>query len=259
MMLSTDPNRLGPPRLAAALALSLATIPLGACGVDAGRAATETAGPPKPPPVSKIDPSDFVRRVDNPWFPLRPGTVYRHRGMKDGKRALIVFAVTHRTKKILGVKNTVVEDRLYVGGRLQELARDWYAQDRRGNVWYFGEHIKEFDAKGHRIPAKGAWKAGVDGARPGIVMPARPRVGMTFQPEYYRDKAEDHYRILDLSAKLTVPYGSFKNVLVMTERTRLEPGVVGLKYHARGFGQIKETVAEGPHETLSLVSVKRPR
>jgi hypothetical protein len=158
---------------------------------------------------------------------------------------------------ILGVANTVVVDKLYVDGRLEEIAHDWYTQDVHGNVWYFGETIQEFDRRGNLIPAKGAWQAGVDGARPGIVMPARPRVGEVFRPEYYKATAEDRYRVLDLSATVKTPYGTFSNVLVISEQSRLEPGILGLKFHAIGFGQIKESVPEGPHETLSLVSVTR--
>ena len=151
------------------------------------------------------------------------------------------------------------DERLRADRRIEEIAHDWYTQDREANVWYFGETMKEYAPNGKRIPAKGACEAGVDGARPGIVMPAEPRVGLVFRPEYYKGKAEDRYKIFDLSAKITTPYGSFSNVLVMSEQTRLEPGVLGLKYHARGFGQIKESVAKGPHETLSLVSVTQAR
>jgi hypothetical protein len=250
MILSTHRKQ-----LIAAVAICLATTPLAACG------GSESESKPKPtnPTAAEVDPSNFALPVDNPYFPLKPGTTYRHEGMKEGKRAVDVFTVSRRTKEILGVANTVVVDKLYVNGRLEEIAHDWYTQDRQGNVWYFGETIKEYDPRGKQIRAKGAWEAGVDGARPGIVMPARPKVGDVFRPEYYKGKAEDRYRILDLSANVKTPYRSFSQVLVMSEQTRLEPGVKGLKFHARGFGQIKESVAKGPHETLSLVSVTPPR
>jgi hypothetical protein len=204
-----------------------------------------------------LDPSNFALPVDNPYFPLQPGTTYRHEGIKEGERAIDVFAVTDRTKTILGIPNTVVVDKLYVDGRLEEIAHDWYTQDVHGNVWYFGETIREFDHRGNPIPAKGAWQAGLDGARPGIVMPAQPRVGEVFRPEYYRGTAEDRYRILDLSASVKTPYATFSNVLVMSEQSRLEPGIFGLKFHAPGIGQVKESVPVGPHETLILVSVTR--
>ena len=243
-------------RLVAAVVLCLLSAALVACSSDSGTGGT-TGSRPSSSAGGGIDPSDFVLPVDNPYFPLEPGTTYRFEGIKEGRRAEDVFYVSNGTKMILGVANTVVVDKLYVDGRLEEIAHDWYTQDRQGNVWYFGETIVEFDRRGNQIPAKGAWQAGVDGARPGIVMPAQPQVGDVFRPEYYRGTAEDRYRILDLSGEVTVPYGSFSDVLVMSEQTRLEPGVLGLKFHAIGIGQIKESVPEGPHETLSLVSVTR--
>src|SRR2546422_7564328 len=89
--------------------------------------------------VPGLNPSNFSARVDNPWFPLKPGTVYVYRGVKDGKPARDVLTVTHRTQKIDGFPCVVVTDRLYLRGRLAERTTDWYSQDRQGNVWYFGE------------------------------------------------------------------------------------------------------------------------
>ncbi len=246
-------RRLHTRKLIAALTICLATMPLAACG------GSGSESEPAPTTATEIDPSHYELPVDNPYFPLKPGTTYRHEGLKEGERAVDVFSVSHHTKKILGVANTVVVDKLYVNGRLEEIAHDWYTQDRQGNVWYFGETTKEYDPRGKQIPAQGAWEAGVDGARPGIVMPAHPKVGVVFRPEYYKGTAEDRYRILDLTAKVTTPYRAFSDVLVMSEQSRLEPGVKGLKFHARGFGQIKESVPKGPPETLSLVSITPPR
>jgi hypothetical protein len=244
--------------LVAALALCAPTAGLAACG--SGDETTTVTEAPAPFGASDtavaIDPDDFVLPVDNPYFPLKPGTRYRFEGTKEGRRAADVFTVTGDTKEVMGVTNTVVVDRLFVDGRLEEIAHDWYAQDRDGNVWYFGETIREFNHQGKEIPAKGEWKAGADGAYPGIAMPADPQVGDVFRPEYYKGTAEDRYGIVSLTASVRVPYDSFDDVLLMTERTRLEPGVVGLKFHARGIGQIMESVPTGPHETLSLVSVK---
>jgi hypothetical protein len=158
--------------------------------------ATATAGHGANP----VRPGDFVDRVDNPWFPLEPGTTYVYRGVKDGKAARDVFAVTGRTKPILGVRCAVVTDRLYLGGRLAERTTDWYAQDRKGSVWYFGEATAELDRRGKVISTEGTWQAGVHGAQPGIYMPARPTVGQSFRQEYYKGHAEDHFRIRDLNA-----------------------------------------------------------
>src|SRR3954471_15721812 len=89
---------------------------------------TATALPPALPPAR-----DFVRQVDNPWFPLTPGTILTSTGKDEGTPATDVFRVTHRTKRILGIRARVVDDRVYENGRLRERTHDWYAQDRTGN------------------------------------------------------------------------------------------------------------------------------
>src|SRR5436305_11156478 len=108
---------------------------------------------------------NFVRTVDNPWFPLKPGSVWRYRGVKDGKPSRDVVKVTGATKTIRGVITTAVSDRLYLSGRLEERTTDWYAQDARGNVWYFGEDTTELDRHGHVKTREGSWQAGVNGAK----------------------------------------------------------------------------------------------
>ena len=119
-------------------------------------------------------PAGFSARVDNPWYPLKPGSVYVYRGVKDGEPAREVMTVTHRTKVIDGAPCVVVSDLLYLSGRLEERTIDWYTQDAKGNVWYFGEKTAELDKNGKVKSTAGSWTAGVDGARPGIFMFARP-------------------------------------------------------------------------------------
>src|SRR5436190_1797178 len=133
----------------------------------------------------------FSARVTNPWFPLKPGTVYTYQGVKDGKPSREVLRVTHRTKTIQGVPCVVVDDRLYVEGHLAERTNDWYSQDARGTVWYFGEATAELDKSGKVTSTEGTWQSGRDGAKAGIYMPAHPRAGQTGRQEYYRGKAED--------------------------------------------------------------------
>src|SRR6188474_2542212 len=127
----------------------------------------------------------FTANVTNPWFPLAPGTTYHYVGIKDGKPSRETLRVASRVKMIQGAPCRVVEDRLYVGGRLHERTTDWYTQDAKGNVWYFGEKTAELDAKGKVASTDGSWEAGVDGAKAGMFMPARPRVGQTARQEYY--------------------------------------------------------------------------
>jgi hypothetical protein len=163
--------------------------------------------------------------------------------------------VTHDTKQIMGVKCVVVDDRVWTNGKLTKKTFDWYAQDKRGNVWYFGEDSKEYK-NGKVTSTGGSWEAGKDGAKPGIIMPAHPKVGQTYRQEYYKGKAEDMAQTLSLNGSVKVPYGSFNDVLVTKEWSPLEPGVAEHKYYVAGVGDIKEVTVKGPPETLALVDVK---
>src|SRR5215475_7229156 len=145
-------------------------------------------------------PAGYGPRVTNPWFPLKPGTTLVYRGVKDGTPSRDVVTVIRQTKLVNGVRCRVVHDLLYLRGRLRERTTDWYAQDGRGNVWYFGEQTAELDASGHVSSTEGSWQSGRDGARAGIFMPARPRVGYSARQEYYKGHAEDHFQVLSLRA-----------------------------------------------------------
>jgi hypothetical protein len=201
--------------------------------------------------------SGFTTRIDNPWFPLRPGTALIYRGVKDGRRQRGVFAITHRTRVVGGVRCVVILDRTFVAGRLVERTTDYYAQDRRGNVWYFGEDTAELDGHGHVVSREGTWHAGRDGAGPGLFMPAHPRVGEHHLQEHYRGHAEDQYRIVSLRARISVPFGSFRGALRTREWTDLEPGVREAKYYVRGIGEVYEGSLRGPEEHTALVRVRR--
>ena len=203
-------------------------------------------------------PRDFVRRVDNPWFPLIPGTTFVYRGVKDGKVAQDVFSVTSEAKKFQGIRCTGVRDRLFLAGRLEERTTDWYAQDVHGNVWYFGESTAELDRAGHVTSTEGSWQAGRNGAQAGIYMTARPKVGQVRRQEYYRGHAEDHFSVLTLHASITVPYVKSGRALLTKEWTPLEPGTLDHKYYVRGIGEVKEVTVRGPTERAELVSVHRP-
>lgn len=218
----------------------------------AGASSASTGAPGAPRPA------DFVARVDNPWFPLEPGTTRVYRGVKDGEPLRQVVRVTSRTKVIQGVRCTVLDDRVYIRGRLAERTNDWYAQDRNGTVWYFGEATAELDESGRVVSREGSWQAGRDGARAGIYMPARPRVGQQFRQEFYKGHAEDFFRIVSLSASVRVPFVASKRALQTREWTPLEPGVVDRKLYVRGIGTVKEVTIKGGDERAELVEVRRP-
>ena len=174
--------------------------------------------------ASHASDQSFVEHIDNPWFPLVPGTTYIYRGKKDGEPSREVLRVTHRTKLIQGARCTVLEDRLYLNGRLEERTTDWYAQDEEGTVWYFGEETAELDEQGQVTSREGSWQAGVDGAKAGIYMPADPKVGQSFAQEFYAGHAEDHFKVVDLAASVEVPYTTSQEALLTEEWTPLEPG-----------------------------------
>ncbi len=140
-----------------------------------------------------IDAANFVDVVDNPFFPLVPGTVYTFEGSGEH----VVVTVTHDTKEILGITTTVVHDQVTVDGAVTEDTTDWYAQDAAGNVWYMGEQTAEYE-NGVVTSTEGTWEAGVDGAQPGIVMLADPQVGDTYRQEWYEGQAEDLAKVFAL-------------------------------------------------------------
>src|ERR671910_2614150 len=192
-----------------------------------------------------IDPAEFTTKVDNEYFPMKPGTtfIYEGKGERDEMR------VTHHTKKVMGVECVVVDDRAWEDGKLIERTYDWFAQDNKGTVWYFGEDTKEYE-DGKVVSTKGSWEAGVDGAKAGIIMPADPKVGHSYHQEYYPGEAMDMARVLSLEASVTVPYGSFDDVLETKEWTPLQPGFSEKKYYVRGVGPL------GNPRDLALLDVK---
>jgi len=205
---------------------------------------------------SGSSPSRFVQRVDNPWFPLRPGTTLVYRGVKDGKPSRDVVTVTGATTVIDGVRCTTVKDVLYLKGKLEERTTDWYAQDTKGNVWYFGEETGELNPDGTVKSTSGTWKTGRDGARAGIYMPANPRVGQSGRQEYYRGQAEDHYRVKSLATRVATPGASSSRALLTEEWTPLEPGVLDHKFYVRGVGTVLEQTVRGGDERNTLVSIR---
>jgi hypothetical protein len=183
--------------------------------------------------------------VTNPWFPLARGSVYVYDGQKDGKQARDVMTVTHKTKMIAGIRALPVADRLFLNGQLAERTTDWYAQDKRGTVWYLGEKTAELNANGKVTSTEGSFLNGRDGAKGGIFMPAHPAVGQSFQQESFKGQAEDRFRILSLATSISTPAVSSQNAMLTEETTPLEPGVVDHKFYVQGIGTVKEEQVAG--------------
>ena len=202
------------------------------------------------------DPANFVSQVDNKFFPLPPGTTFVYEGAADGIPTRDEVYVTHDTKQILGVTCTVVRDRAFEDGALVEETFDWYAQDVEGNVWYFGEDAKELDPNsGEVISTEGSWEAGVNGAQPGIVMPANPKVGDRYQQENAPDVAEDMAQVRSLDESACVSYDCYSDVLKTKEWSPLDKGVVENKYYAADVGLILALTVKGGDELSELVGI----
>ena len=205
-----------------------------------------------------LDPSNFVATIDNPYLPLKPGTVWEYEAVGSEGKERIVVTVTDQTKVVDGVKATVVHDRVTeFGGKLVEDTYDWFAQDKTGNVWYLGEATTSYD--GESAPStQGSWEAGTDGARAGLVMPAEPKVGTAYHQEYYKGEAEDRGKILAVDESVTGPTGSYDHAVKTADTTPLEPEILEHKWYARGVGFVLEKYIKGGDETVTLVKMTRP-
>jgi hypothetical protein len=202
--------------------------------------------------------SAFSTHIDNPYLPMSPGSrwVY-HETALDGTSQRVVVKVTRQTKLIAnGVTARVVRDTATSKGQVVEDTFDWYAQDKRGNVWYLGEDTKEFE-NGKVVSTHGSWEAGVSGARPGIVMPAHPRPGMQYRQEFLKGQAEDSARVLSIDDQVEVPVGHFKHVVLTKEWNPLEPKVLEYKLYARGVGPVLALTVSGGSDREELVSFHR--
>jgi hypothetical protein len=239
--------------IAAAAALAL--------GAAAGGAAT--AGPgggelPKGSETVHLDPADFTTRIDNPYWPMRPGSrwVYRETD-SEGTRQRVVVTVTNQTKLIAnGITARVVRDVVTEKGRFVEVTDDWYAQDRAGNVWYLGEATTEYE-NGKPVSTSGSFEAGVDGAQAGVIMPAHPRPGLRYRQEYYRGEAEDRASVVSRREQAEVPAGHYRRVLMTRDVNPLQPKILEFKFYARGVGPVLAMSVSGGSDREELVRFRR--
>jgi hypothetical protein len=197
----------------------------------------------------------WASKINNPYFPLPVGTTLIYQGVRDGVTQIDRVHVTHKTKMIQGVSCTAVHDVARHHGRLLEKTTDWYAQDAKGNVWYFGEATATYDKNGHVQSREGSWRSGRDGAVRGIIMEATPHVPDGYRQEFYPGHAEDAAWILSRGGAMKIPYGRVHRVIRTMEWSRIEPDVVVKKFYAPGLGIVVEHSVAGEHETAKLVRV----
>lgn len=231
------------------------------CGTSAATPAPPTEAPAVASPEAytvNINPADFVDVIDNPYFPRIPGTKYVYEGKTQDGLERIEIEILRETRQVMGITATVMRDTVYLNGELIEDTYDWFAQDKAGNVWYLGEDVKNYE-NGQLKDTAGSWEAGVDGALPGIIMYAdhAAHIGETYRQEYYQGEAEDMAELLSVSESVTVPYGSFDNVVQTKDYTPLEPGLLEHKYYAQGIGVVK-TVNLNTGEEVVLVEFISP-
>jgi hypothetical protein len=199
-------------------------------------------------------------KVTHPLLPLMPGTqrVFEGRSNVTGAPLphRVTFTVTSLTKVVDGVRTAVVWDVDESDGEVTEAELAVFAKDLAGNVWNLGEYPEEY-ADGAFTGAPSTWFAGVGNAEPGIHMPASPDLGL---PEYLQGFVPeieflDCATIFETGATIEVPAGSFSDVIVVHERSPLDPeGGVQVKYHAPGVGIVNIGALDDPEgETLELI------
>jgi hypothetical protein len=240
------------------LAATLVGIVAGGC-----TGSEEGARPEATPPIPnfqetadgysvEIDPAGFVDTIDNPYMPFTPGSTWRLEGETEDGREVDTITVTDQTREVMGVTTTVVRDVVKLEGSLVEKTWDWFAQDIRGNVWYFGEDTAEYE-EGKLVSRSGSWEAGVDGALPGVLMPADPVVNDATRQEFYQGEAEDLGWVVQTGISTEVPAGSYDDVIRVLEWSPLEPRIVGQKLYAPGVGIVSEKALSGGLEVFELV------
>jgi hypothetical protein len=241
--------------LAVIVALALLA---GACGSadDTSSAAKPSSDLPQGNEPVELDPADFTTEITNPYLPMTPGTRWTYdEDDEEGNELSVVVVVTTETKKIAnGITARVVRDTVTEDGQIVEDTFDWYAQDKQGNVWYLGEDTAEFE-NGQITTKGGSFEAGVDGALPGIAMPAHPQAGVKHRQEYYKGEAEDNGEVLSTNELAEVPFGQFKDVLLTKDTITIEPDVLEYKLYAKGVGLVLTLGVSGGGGREELITV----
>jgi hypothetical protein len=235
--------------------VAAAVLALAACG--GGSKSSAGSEVPTGSESVELDPADFTTEIDNPWWPMSPGSRWVYREVENGEVQRVVVTVTGRTKTIDGIDARVVHDRVATpAGETVEDTFDWYAQDRDGNLWYLGEDTREYE-DGKVVSTEGSWEHGVDGAQAGIIVASEPKQGLAYREEHYARKAEDAAEVLSVDGKVQVPYRFFRDAMITRNYSAIEPKVEELKFYARGVGPVLELLVSGGAGRTELLSYEK--
>ena len=230
------------------------------CGSGGGDGSTATAaggdpsaGLPQGSEHVTLDPSEFTAEIDNPYWPMAPGSRWVYREAEDDTVQKVVVTVTDRTKTLDGIESRVVRDVVTEQGGPIEVTSDYYAQDAEGNIWYMGEDTTEYE-NGKPATTAGSFHYGADGAEAGIAMPANPQVGMQYRQEYYAGEAEDQGSVLSVDEQVEVPFGRFNDAVMTRDTNPLEPRVNEHKFYAKGVGPVLTLKISGGSGREDLIS-----
>jgi hypothetical protein len=204
-----------------------------------------------------IDPADFSTDITNPYFTLPVGkkTIYEAE-TEDGVER-IEIEIEKQTKQVMGVTTVIYRDRVYLAGGLVEDTRDYLAQDKEGNVWYFGEEVDNYE-NGQLKDHAGSWIAGINGAKPGIWIKAEHKVGDSYRQEYYKGEAEDMRDVVAINQTVTIKRGSYTSCVKVYDWTPLDPTSREHKYYCPQVGALvlNENLESG--KKAELIEVVNP-
>jgi len=246
--------------VATGLSISVIAFALASCGGDDNNSSSSSdAGLPVGSEPVNLKPEDFTLEIDNKYWPMKPGNrwIFEETNTK-GDRERVVTEVTNRTKMTAaGIQARVIRDKAHEDGKPVEITDDWYAQDKDGNLWYFGEAVSNYE-NGKLADHDGSWEAGKGGAQPGIAMPADPKPGLYYRQEYSKGVAEDHGAIVTVGKeKVQVPFGFFNEGVLMTRDTApIEPKVQEFKFYAPNVGPIMSVHTDGDGGRAELISYR---
>ena len=248
---------------AAAAAIAVLVPALAGCGGSSGGVTTQadqqsgTSTFPQSGEPSNLNPADFTTRIDNPYWPMPVGARWQvHVSNPQGESLQETITVSNQTRRIAdGVTARVVHDVVYDHGKPSEITDDWYAQDREGNIWYFGENTASI--QNGKKDTSGSFEAGLNGADAGVAMAAQPAVGLTYREEYYKGHAEDRTKVLALDQQVQAPAGHFTGAILTDDTSPIEPDVSEFKLYAKGVGPVVAVSVSGESEREDLISYSR--